>query len=81
MDHRHVLLVDAMLLRARRQTVSARGSEMYQRWLSPDREYRVILFLLGEVCDFFSGNPNLNVALSSSMQHNVVASVGIGLRF
>jgi hypothetical protein len=27
------------------------------------------------------GNPNLNVALSSSTQHNVVASGGIGVRF
>lgn len=37
--------------------------------------------LRGEVRDFFSGNPNLNVALSSSTQHNVVASGGITLRF
>jgi hypothetical protein len=28
-----------------------------------------------------SGNPNLNVALSSSTQHNVVASGGISVRF
>src|SRR6266481_1088083 len=40
-----------------------------------------VIGLRGEVRDFFSGNPNLNVALSSSSQHNVVASGGIILRF
>jgi hypothetical protein len=35
----------------------------------------------GEVRDFFSGNPNLNIALSTSTQHNVVASGGVILRF
>jgi hypothetical protein len=46
-------------------------------------DYRLFRFigLRGEVRDFFSGNPNLNVALSSSTQHNVVASGGITLRF
>ncbi len=46
-------------------------------------DYRLFRFigLRGEVRDFFSGNPNLNVALSSSTQHNVVASGGIILRF
>jgi hypothetical protein len=45
--------------------------------------YRLFRFLglRGEVRDFVSGNPNLNVALSSSTQHNVVASGGIGVRF
>ncbi len=37
--------------------------------------------LRGEVRDFVSGNPNLNVALSSSTQHNIVASGGISVRF
>ena len=37
--------------------------------------------LRGEVRDFVSGNPNLNVALSSRMQHNIVASGGISVRF
>lgn len=46
-------------------------------------DYRLFRFigLRGEVRDFFSGNPNLNTALSSSTQHNVVASGGIILRF
>ncbi len=37
--------------------------------------------LRGEVRDFVSGNPNLNVALSSSTQHNIVASGGISVHF
>lgn len=46
-------------------------------------DYRLFHFigLRGEVRDFFSGNPNLNTALSSSTQRNVVASGGIILRF
>jgi hypothetical protein len=46
-------------------------------------DYRLFRFigLRGEVRDFFSGTPNLNVALSSSTQHNVVTSGGITLRF
>ena len=46
-------------------------------------DYRLFrLFgLRGEVRDFVSGNPNLNVALSSSTQHNIVASGGISVRF
>ncbi|HLZ12191.1 MAG TPA: hypothetical protein VKP58_06360 [Candidatus Acidoferrum sp.] len=46
-------------------------------------DYRLFRFLglRGEVRDFFSGNPNLNVALDSSTQHNVVASGGVILRF
>jgi len=46
-------------------------------------DYRLFRFigLRGEVRDFFSGNPNLNTALSSSTQHSVVASGGIILRF
>jgi hypothetical protein len=46
-------------------------------------DYRLFRFigLRGEVRDFFSGNPDLNVALSSGSQHNVVASGGIILRF
>jgi hypothetical protein len=46
-------------------------------------DYKVFRFLglRGEVRDFLSGNPNLNVALSSSTQHNVVASGGINVRF
>ena len=46
-------------------------------------DYRLFRFigLRGEVRDFFSGNPDLNVTLSSSTQHNVVASGGIILRF
>ena len=46
-------------------------------------DYRLARFigLRGEIRDFFSGNPNLNVALSSSTQHNLVASGGIILHF
>jgi len=46
-------------------------------------DYRLFRFigLRGEIRDFFSGNPNLNNALSSGTQHNVVASGGIILRF
>jgi hypothetical protein len=46
-------------------------------------DYKLFRFigLRGEVRDFFTGNPNLNAALSSSTQHNVVASGGITLRF
>jgi hypothetical protein len=46
-------------------------------------DYRLYRFigLRGEVRDFLSGNPNLNVALSSSTQQNVVASGGISVRF
>jgi hypothetical protein len=46
-------------------------------------DYKLFRFLglRGEVRDFLSGNPNLNVALSSSTQHNVVASGGITVRF
>jgi hypothetical protein len=46
-------------------------------------DYRLFRFLglRGEVRDFVSGNPNLNVVLSSSTQHNVVASAGISVRF
>ena len=46
-------------------------------------DYRLFRFvgLRGEVRDFFSGNPNLNVALSTSTQHNVVASGGLILHF
>jgi len=46
-------------------------------------DYRLFRFigLRGEVRDFFSGNPNLNAALNSSTQHNVVASGGVILRF
>lgn len=46
-------------------------------------DYKLFRFLglRGEVRDFLSGNPNLNVALSGSTQHNVVASGGISLRF
>jgi len=46
-------------------------------------DYKVFRFLglRGEVRDFLAGNPNLNVALSSSTQHNVVASGGINVRF
>jgi hypothetical protein len=46
-------------------------------------DYRLFRFigLRGEVRDFFSGNPNLNTKLSSSTQHNIVATGGIILRF
>jgi hypothetical protein len=39
------------------------------------------LGLRAEVRDLVSGNPNLNVALSSSTQHNVISSGGIIVRF
>jgi hypothetical protein len=46
-------------------------------------DYRLFWFfgLRGEVRDFVSGNPNLNAALSSSTQHNIVASGGISVCF
>jgi hypothetical protein len=46
-------------------------------------DYRLLRFLgvRAEVRDFLSGNPNLNVALSSSTQHKVVASGGVSVRF
>ena len=46
-------------------------------------DYRLFrsIGLRGEIRDFFSGNPNLNVALSSSTQHNIVASGGVILHF
>jgi hypothetical protein len=46
-------------------------------------DYRLFRFvgLRGEIRDFFSGNPNLNVALSTSTQHNVVASGALILHF
>ena len=46
-------------------------------------DYRLfrLIGLRGEVRDFLSGNPNLNVVPTSSTQHNVVASGGILLRF
>ena len=46
-------------------------------------DYRLLSFLglRAGIRDFLSGNPNLNVALSSSTQHNVVASGGISFRF
>jgi hypothetical protein len=37
--------------------------------------------LRGEVRDFLSGNPGLNVALNSGTQHNIVASGGVILRY
>jgi hypothetical protein len=39
------------------------------------------LGLWAEVRDLVSGNPNLNVALASSTQHNVISSGGIIVRF
>jgi len=39
------------------------------------------LGLRAEVRDLVSGNPNLNVALSSSTQHNLISSGGIIVRF
>jgi len=39
------------------------------------------LGLRAEVRDLVSGNPNLNVALASSTQHNVISSGGIIVRF
>jgi hypothetical protein len=46
-------------------------------------DFRLFRFigLRVEVRDFLSGNPDLNVALNSSTQHNVVASGGLILRF
>jgi hypothetical protein len=46
-------------------------------------DYRLfrLIGLRGEVRDFLSGNPSLNVVPTSSTQHNVVASGGILLRF
>lgn len=46
-------------------------------------DYRLFRFigLRGEIRDFLSGNPNLNIALSSSTQHNIVASGGVILHF
>src|SRR5579864_1963126 len=39
------------------------------------------LGLRAEVRDLVSGNPNLNFALSSSTQHNLISSGGIIVRF
>lgn len=50
----------------------------------PNRSVTTATAFLGlraEVRDFVSGNPNLNVALSSSTQHNVISSGGIIVRF
>jgi hypothetical protein len=46
-------------------------------------DYKLFRFLglRAEVRDLVSGNPNLNVALSSSVQHNLVSSGGITIRF
>jgi hypothetical protein len=46
-------------------------------------DYRLFRFigLRGEVRDFFSGNADVSAPLSSSTQHNVVASGGLILRF
>jgi hypothetical protein len=46
-------------------------------------DFRLFRFigLRVEVRDFLSGNPDLNVALNSSTQHNVVASAGVILHF
>lgn len=46
-------------------------------------DYKLFRFLglRAEVRDLVSGNPNLNVALSSSVQHNLVSSGGISVRF
>jgi hypothetical protein len=46
-------------------------------------DYRLFRFLglRAEVRDLVSGNPNLNVALSSSTQHNVISSGEITVRF
>jgi hypothetical protein len=46
-------------------------------------DFRLFRFIgLGaEVRDFLSGNPDLNVKLNSSTQHNIVASGGLILRF
>jgi len=51
---------------------------------SQSRSFQRLLRFLGlraEVRDFLSGNPNLSMALSSSTQHNVVASGGVSVRF
>jgi hypothetical protein len=37
--------------------------------------------LRGEVRDFLSGNPGLNVALNSGTRHNIVANGGVILRY
>ena len=39
------------------------------------------LVLRGEVRDFFTGQPRLNIARSGGGQHNVIVSGGIVLRF
>lgn len=46
-------------------------------------DYTLLRFLglRAEVRDLVSGNPNLNVALSSSTQHNLISSGGIIVRF
>jgi hypothetical protein len=46
-------------------------------------DFRLFRFigLRGEVRDFLSGNPSLNVALNSGTQHNIVASGGVILRY
>jgi len=46
-------------------------------------DFRLFRFigLRGEVRDFLSGNPGLNVALNSGTQHNIVASGGVILRY
>jgi len=46
-------------------------------------DFRLFRFigLRVEVRDFLSGNPDLNVALNSSTQHNVVAGAGVILHF
>ena len=46
-------------------------------------DFRLFRFigLRAEVRDFLSGNPDLNVKLNSSTQHNVVPSGGLILRF
>jgi hypothetical protein len=46
-------------------------------------DFRLFRFigLRTEVRDFLSGNPGLNIALNSSIQHNIVASGGVILHF
>jgi Outer membrane protein beta-barrel domain len=46
-------------------------------------DFRLIRFvgLRAEVRDFVSGNPNLNVRLDSSTQHNVISSGAVVFRF
>jgi hypothetical protein len=44
------------------------------------RVFRFIA-LRGEVRDFVTGKPNLNVQVQQGTQHNVVGSGGIVLRF